>query len=107
MAPPPPPRPPGPRAALREERLAREAAALRENLRKRKQQARARAAQAQAPAEADRTRTRTRTRRPAQMPVMPDRWIRRMAAEHGMIEPFVETPAARRRDLLRAVLLRL
>jgi dCTP deaminase len=25
------------------------------------------------------------------MPVMPDSWIRRMAAEHGMIEPFVET----------------
>jgi dCTP deaminase len=25
------------------------------------------------------------------MPVMPDHWIRRMAAEHGMIEPFVET----------------
>ena len=24
------------------------------------------------------------------MPVMSDRWIRRMAAEHGMIEPFVE-----------------
>jgi dCTP deaminase len=29
------------------------------------------------------------------MPVMADRWIRRMAAEHGMIEPFVET---QRRD---------
>jgi dCTP deaminase len=28
---------------------------------------------------------------PAPMPVMPDHWIRRMAAEHGMIEPFVET----------------
>ncbi len=25
------------------------------------------------------------------MSVMPDSWIRRMAAEHGMIEPFVET----------------
>ena len=25
------------------------------------------------------------------MPVMSDRWIRRMATEHGMIEPFVET----------------
>jgi dCTP deaminase len=25
------------------------------------------------------------------MSVMPDRWIRQMAAEHGMIEPFVET----------------
>jgi dCTP deaminase len=25
------------------------------------------------------------------MPVMPDHWIRRMAAERGMIEPFVET----------------
>jgi dCTP deaminase len=25
------------------------------------------------------------------MPVMPDRWIRQMATEHGMIEPFVET----------------
>src|SRR5437763_5742692 len=25
------------------------------------------------------------------MPVMPDSWIRRMAAERGMIEPFVET----------------
>jgi dCTP deaminase len=25
------------------------------------------------------------------MPVMPDHWIRRMAIEHGMIEPFVET----------------
>ena len=25
------------------------------------------------------------------MPIMPDRWIRRMAQEHGMIEPFVET----------------
>ena len=25
------------------------------------------------------------------MPVMPDHWIRRMATEHGMIEPFVET----------------
>ncbi len=24
------------------------------------------------------------------MPVMPDHWIRRMATEHGMIEPFVE-----------------
>ena len=24
------------------------------------------------------------------MPVMSDRWIRRMAQEHGMIEPFVE-----------------
>jgi dCTP deaminase len=24
------------------------------------------------------------------MPVMPDTWIRRMATEHGMIEPFVE-----------------
>lgn len=24
------------------------------------------------------------------MPIMPDTWIRRMAAEHGMIEPFVE-----------------
>jgi len=29
------------------------------------------------------------------MPVMPDSWIRRMAEEHGMIEPFVET---QRRD---------
>src|SRR5579875_846705 len=29
------------------------------------------------------------------MPVMSDRWIRRMAAEHGMIEPFVE---AQKRD---------
>ena len=25
------------------------------------------------------------------MPVMPDHWIRRMATEHGMIAPFVET----------------
>jgi dCTP deaminase len=25
------------------------------------------------------------------VPVMPDHWIRRMATEHGMIEPFVET----------------
>jgi dCTP deaminase len=25
------------------------------------------------------------------MPVMSDRWIRRMATEHGMIDPFVET----------------
>ena len=25
------------------------------------------------------------------MPVMSDRWIRKMATEHGMIEPFVET----------------
>ena len=25
------------------------------------------------------------------MPVMPDSWIRRMATEHGMIEPFTET----------------
>ncbi len=25
------------------------------------------------------------------MPIMPDHWIRRMAAERGMIEPFVET----------------
>ena len=25
------------------------------------------------------------------MPVMSDRWIRRMATEHGMIEPFIET----------------
>jgi dCTP deaminase len=25
------------------------------------------------------------------MPVMPDHWIRRMATEHAMIEPFVET----------------
>ena len=25
------------------------------------------------------------------MPIMPDSWIRRMAAEHGMIEPFVES----------------
>ena len=25
------------------------------------------------------------------MSVMPDRWIRRMATERGMIEPFVET----------------
>ena len=25
------------------------------------------------------------------MPVMPDHWIRRMASEHAMIEPFVET----------------
>src|SRR5690348_3459555 len=25
------------------------------------------------------------------MPIMPDHWIRRMAAEHGMIEPFVES----------------
>jgi len=25
------------------------------------------------------------------MPIMPDHWIRRMAEEHGMIEPFVET----------------
>ena len=24
------------------------------------------------------------------MPIMPDHWIRRMATEHGMIEPFVE-----------------
>ena len=24
------------------------------------------------------------------MPVMSDRWIRRMAQDHGMIEPFVE-----------------
>ncbi len=29
------------------------------------------------------------------MPVMPDHWIRRMASEHGMIEPFVE---AQKRD---------
>src|SRR5579875_651921 len=29
------------------------------------------------------------------MPVMSDRWIRRMAAEHGMIEPFVD---AQKRD---------
>src|SRR3954447_20898364 len=25
------------------------------------------------------------------MSIMPDHWIRRMAAEHGMIEPFVES----------------
>jgi len=25
------------------------------------------------------------------MPVMSDRWIRRMATEHGMIDPFVES----------------
>ena len=25
------------------------------------------------------------------MPVMSDRWIRRMASEHAMIDPFVET----------------
>ena len=25
------------------------------------------------------------------MPIMPDHWIRRMAADHGMIEPFVES----------------
>ena len=25
------------------------------------------------------------------MPIMPDHWIRHMAAEHGMIEPFVES----------------
>jgi dCTP deaminase len=25
------------------------------------------------------------------MPIMPDHWIRRMAAETGMIEPFVES----------------
>jgi dCTP deaminase len=25
------------------------------------------------------------------MPIMPDTWIRRMATEHGMIEPFVES----------------
>ena len=25
-----------------------------------------------------------------QMPVLSDRWIRRMAQQHGMIEPFVE-----------------
>ncbi len=25
------------------------------------------------------------------MPVMPDHWIRRMAQDHAMIEPFVET----------------
>ncbi len=25
------------------------------------------------------------------MPIMPDSWIRRMAADHGMIEPFVES----------------
>ena len=24
------------------------------------------------------------------MPIMPDHWIRRMATDHGMIEPFVE-----------------
>ncbi len=29
------------------------------------------------------------------MPIMPDSWIRKMAAEHGMIEPFVE---AQRRE---------
>ena len=29
------------------------------------------------------------------MPIMPDHWIRRMATEHGMIEPFVE---GQRRD---------
>ena len=29
------------------------------------------------------------------MPIMPDSWIRNMAAEHGMIEPFVE---AQRRE---------
>ena len=27
------------------------------------------------------------------MPVLPDHWIRRMAREHGMIEPFVDAPA--------------
>ncbi len=25
------------------------------------------------------------------MPIMPDHWIRRMATEHAMIEPFVES----------------
>ena len=29
------------------------------------------------------------------MPILPDHWIRRMASEHGMIEPFVE---AQRRE---------
>ncbi|MBP0491827.1 dCTP deaminase [Pararoseomonas indoligenes] len=32
------------------------------------------------------------------MPIMPDHWIRRMAAEHGMIEPFVE--AQRRQGVI-------
>ena len=59
-------------------RRAREAARLRENLRRRKAQLRARQ-DAAAP-----------TGVPRPMAVMSDRWIRRMAAEHRMIEPFME-----------------
>ena len=46
-------------------------------------------------------------RRAGSVPVMSDRWIRRMAQEHGMIEPFVESAEARRRHQLRPVQLRL
>ena len=34
------------------------------------------------------------------MPIMPDSWIRKMAAEHGMIKPFVE--AQRREGVILA-----
>ena len=37
------------------------------------------------------------------MPVMPDRWIRQMATESGMIEPFVETQKRDGRHQLRPV----
>ncbi len=59
-------------------RRAREAERLRENLRRRKAQLRAREGAA----------ALTGVRRP--MAVMSDRWIRRMATEHAMIEPFME-----------------
>jgi len=73
----------------------RRAAALRNNLRRRKAQARARADTAMdackdgptdAPMDAPNP-----PRYPVAMGVQPDHWIRRMATEHAMIEPFVES----------------
>ena len=34
------------------------------------------------------------------MSIKPDHWIRKMALEHRMIEPFVDRPGAGRRDLV-------
>ena len=41
------------------------------------------------------------------MSIKSDRWIRRMAREHGMIEPFVDGQVREGRHLLRRLLLRL
>ena len=65
----------------KDDRNERLAAALRENLKRRKAQARVRQ---------DAKTRNSAPQKPRQMTILSDRWIRRMAQEKGMIEPFVD-----------------